>query len=533
LWLLAAVLLVVIGCSDRKRGWAAPNTSTTTEPPVDAGFDAGSAPTIDPKTCAEAAEQRSYVGCDFWPTVTPNVVWPIFDFAVVVANTSEDEVDVTVSRGGTQIDTTQVHPDDLKVIYLPWVTELKGPSADECGSAPAMPKSVQLAAGAYHLVASRPVIVYQFSALEYQGVGGPGNKDWSSCPGYEVCEVYSSAVGCFSFSNDASLLLPSTALTGNFRVTGGGAFVPPAHNSFMVLTAISDSTKVDVTLSSTAQVLPGDGDLVATGPGDELSLSFDAGGVITLLAPPTANLGGSLVVADKPIQLLSGMPCANIPGDVAACDHIEESVMPAETLGEHYFVARPTGPSDDAVSHQVRLFGNVDGTVLSYPNGKPMGSPSTLMAGQVVDLGTVDIDFEVVSTQALAISTFLLGANLADPGQQTRGDPSQSQVTAVEQYRTKYVFLAPHDYDKNYVDVVKPTGAVIAVDGKALKQQGSEIGSSGYSIVRHWLDNSGSGAHVLTANAPVGIQVVGYGAYTSYHYPGGLNLNEIAPPPIK
>jgi hypothetical protein len=41
------------------------------------------------------------------------------------------------------------------------------------------------------------------------------------------------------------------------------------------------------------------------------------------------------------------------------------------------------------------------------------------------------------------------------------------------------------------------------------------------------------GAHVLEASAPVGIQVEGYGAYTSYYYPGGLDLNAIAPPPVE
>ena len=38
-------------------------------------------------TCADAATQKSYVGCDYWPTVTPNAVSSDFDFAVVVANT--------------------------------------------------------------------------------------------------------------------------------------------------------------------------------------------------------------------------------------------------------------------------------------------------------------------------------------------------------------------------------------------------------------------------------------------------------------
>ena len=40
-----------------------------------------------------------------------------------------------------------------------------------------------------------------------------------------------------------------------------------------------------------------------------------------------------------------------------------------------------------------------------------------------------------------------------------------------------------------------------------------------------------AGAHVLTASQPVGIQVMGYGSYTSYQYPGGLDLAQIAPPP--
>jgi hypothetical protein len=36
---------------------------------------------------------------------------------------------------------------------------------------------------------------------------------------------------------------------------------------------------------------------------------------------------------------------------------------------------------------------------------------------------------------------------------------------------------------------------------------------------------------VLVSDKPVGLQVMGYGSYTSYQYPGGLNLGLIAPPP--
>src|SRR5689334_18510682 len=51
----------------------------------------------DPGTCAEAAASKSYIGCDYWPTVTPNGVWDPFDFAVVVANSGSSSASVTIT----------------------------------------------------------------------------------------------------------------------------------------------------------------------------------------------------------------------------------------------------------------------------------------------------------------------------------------------------------------------------------------------------------------------------------------------------
>ena len=50
-------------------------------------------------------------------------------------------------------------------------------------------------------------------------------------------------------------------------------------------------------------------------------------------------------------------------------------------------------------------------------------------------------------------------------------------------------------------------------------------------MFRIQLGAGNSGAHVLVASNPVGLQVMGYGSYTSYTYPGGLDLKYIAPPP--
>jgi hypothetical protein len=143
--------------------------------------------TGDPKTCAEAAQNHTYIGCDYWPTVTTNIVWSLFDFAVVVANAGMNTANITVTGPGGVNQMATAAPGGLATIYLPWVAALKGPDCNECGGwafpgtndGPASPlaNSVLERGGAYHLVSSVPVTVYQFNALEYQPKGGPPGKD--------------------------------------------------------------------------------------------------------------------------------------------------------------------------------------------------------------------------------------------------------------------------------------------------------------------------------------------------------------------
>lgn len=484
----------------------------------------GGDPGVDPTTCAEAAAARTYIGCDFWPTVVANLVWSVFDYAVVVANAGDQPADVTVTRGATTVATATVPANDLATIYLPWVPELKGPDTNELGSAVGLTSTVRVPDGAYHLVTSRPVTVYQFNALEYAPQGGPPGKDWSSCPG-------AASVGCFSYSNDASLLLPSTAMTGNYRITSAKGWPSPNVGAYFAITGTQDGTTVQVKNSGLGQILAGGG-IQATGPNGLVTFPLARGEVVEVVYAASADPAGSLVYADKPVQVIAGMPCTQMPLGVAACDHIEESVFPAETLGKRYFVSVPTSPGGGPVGHVVRIFGNVNGTQLSYPGITPPGAPLSINAGQVVDLGQVSQDFEISGDHEFAVATFQLGAAIVDPFaiDQAKGDPAQSLATAVEQYRLKYVFLAPTDYDESYVDVVQPLTAQVTVDGQTLALAPTPI-SSGFGIVRVPLGPGKNGAHVLTATEPVGIQVMGYGSYTSYQYPGGLNLTAIAPPP--
>lgn len=552
---VALTTLVVIACSsDRDQGaFTPPDAGGEAAPPPSLGADAEARPgeTQDPVTCAEAETSKSYVGCDYWPTVTPNTVWSIFDFAVVVANTGAKQADVTVTGRGGFSASVSVPPNELRRIYLPWISELKGKDANACSNDnPTLEGSVIVPEGAYHLVSSSPVIVYQFNAIQYQGAGdgapqsNGSPKDWSQCPGNTCTNGDGGAtpLACLSYTNDASLLLPSTAMTGNYRVTGYKGypftFGYAGASTAITVTATQPNTNVVFTASKTASVLAtaagADAGAPVTGAnaGGKVTVVLqNAGDVVEIVSGKGADLSGSLVQADKPVQVIAADPCMSIPQGTPACDHLEETVLPAETLGKQYVIARPTGPDGTPVSHAVRIFGNQNGTVLTYTPNKPFECPAVISAGQVVDCGEVNEDFRVTANFEFGVATFLLGTEKIG-GTERLGDPSQTNVASIEQFRSKFVFLAPADYPKLFADITAPEDAELVLDGQPVTAPWEQIPNTPFGLVRVDLTKSGNdGAHQLTAKRPVGVQVAGYGKATSFQYPAGLNLKLIAPPP--
>jgi hypothetical protein len=499
----------------------------------------------DPVTCDEAAQFKTYVGCDYWPTVTDNLVAEVFDFAVAVANGGSDPASVTVTGPNGVNKKITVAPGSIGKVYLPWVAALKGSE-----TAP-ITKSVLAAKAAYHLVSDKPVVVYQFSPLEFRAVGGEPGKDWSAC------QIQGSATECYSYSNDASLLLPSTAMTGTYRIMGSAGWsrhplnpitgefdkgqpLQPLLPPYFVVTGTADGTKVTVKLTGNGTVVGGAG-VTSTAGGGTLTFTLDAGDVAEVVGSPGQNndFSGSLLTSDKPVQVITGVSCIYFPLDIQACDHVEETVFPAETLGKHYVVMRPAGPKNNAVGHVVRMFGNVDGTKLTYTPSQPAGCPAFLNAGQVSECGEVTEDFEVSGDKEFGVAMFQLGGEKADPDYvpgtpvQPQGDPSQSFAVTVEQYRKNYVFLAPTDYKTSFVDVIAPPTAIVTLDGKDVSSSLKKITGTQWLGGHIQLGEGKDGVHVLDSSEPIGIQVIGYGDNTSYQYPGGLNLSAISAAPVK
>jgi hypothetical protein len=104
------------------------------------------------------------------------------------------------------------------------------------------------------------------------------------------------------------------------------------------------------------------------------------------------------------------------------------------------------------------------------------------------------------------------------------GDPAMSTAVATEQYRKTYRFFAPPNYQANFMTVTAPMNANVLVDNVPIGAL-TQIGNSGYGYKYVPLCTGNcSGVHSASSSSAFGVSVYGYGSYTSYWYPGGLNL---------
>jgi IgGFc binding protein len=479
--------------------------------------------------CSPVEIGPSYIGCEYWPTITWNGVlshW--FHFAAAIANASESPANVKVTQGATMIASATIPPGSLKILDLPWVVDLKGEDSGS-GILVSLPKaSVLSKGGGYRLRSDQPVTVYQFNALEYQNKQAPTTPTCMNPTA--CCPDPNKTGGCYSYSNDASLLLPTTSLASNYDVLGYRTLTSglAAIYDFMAITATRDNTQVSflVTTSTTAG-----GGVKALSTGQTGTVTLNTGDVFALLDSGT-SLSGTRVWSPngQPFQLLTGSPAAEIPDGVHAADHIEEIVPPVESLGKDYIVTVPTTPLGKKI-HTVRIQAVMDGTPLTF-DPPEVHAAMTIDAWQTLELVGVTEDFRVTSSSPFGVTQYMhgQGTGVAQPGAAGAGDPSQGLGIATQQYRTKYIFLAPADYDTNYVNISAPAKAKVMLDGVEIPaSEMKPLSNTPFAVARHQLD--AKQFHEIHADQPFGIVVYGYGLYTSYMYPGGMDVKHIADVP--
>lgn len=504
--------------------------------------------------CEADIKYNTNVGCEYWsvdldndPThhpALPNQPTPeMFPHSVVISNPSSGDATVTftvhvqcadgsacspskTTCGGlaeTVCDApaTTVYDLDIpdNVVPAGQSREFKMPVMNLSGSV--------LAPKAIRVVASRPVVAYQFNPFDSENAA----------------------------SNDGSLLLPRNALGKLYYAVSlpsrGAILSFPANNGFLAVVAPAGTTTVSVTptvdvIANPAGGVPQDGSTptsLAAGqtwtftlePYDVLNLEQLAKGGIVTPGKPLEDLTGTRIEADKPIAVFSGHQVAGVQEavklqitdvwDSCCTEHLEEQLMPVETWGTEALCVK-SSPRGQEADRWVVVAGE-DGVSLSTsPPIDGIHGKLLAKAGDRLRVETKD-SFVLTATGKVQVVQFLMSQGQVEPkdsGTFGTGDPTMIVVPPSKQFRDNYVIRTADGFGTNWTTIIRPAGVPVKVDGVPVSEGEFEgLGDGTWEYA--WREVT-KGTHSLTAPEPFGLLVYGYGTVTAYGYPGGMALEQ-------
>jgi IgGFc binding protein len=490
--------------------------------------------------CAWAASTHRDQGCEFRAAGTLNSILgrsvagssrEDFPFAVALTNPWPVAVDVTLDGGGLGVTRREsIAPRGHVVLTLPWVPALVA------GGDPDAVRSTLALDGSVRIRTTSPVTAYQFNPMGFLSVEG--------------CE----SERCYSYSNDASLLLPTAALGRQYvvvtrptvRVRQRGETRWRHAPGFVTIVGTSD-TPTDVVVRLHARTLSGNG-ITAGTPGAELRQRLGAGDVLQLVSEhsascadpvpdtvrgdvfcrpvPDEDLTGTVVTASAPVSVFAGHDCALVPFDRYACDHLEEQMLPVEALGRRYVVAR-TPPLHDEPD-VVRVVATRPGTRVSFEPASAHADVTLGAAGDFVEFEQRE-SLTVTGSEPIVVAQFLVGGDY-DPSRPTvgRGDPDMVLAVPIDQTRARYDFVAEPGFATATAIATVPQGETLHLDGVPVTRAPAHR-VAGFDVYYLPIEE---GPHTVESlrGAHFGLVVSGLAPATSYTYPAGLDLAPISPP---
>lgn len=492
--------------------------------------------------CLVAAANRSYLGCEYWPVDLDNAVevlgpapaggcpdgrgvrlddvrvcWngtttagecdydngcpngfrcqtvPVCaldaqrsPFAIVVANPQEAPVEVTLANQAGSTHTETVQPGALASLF-PQALGFADQSLNYSGQSP----------NAYRLTSSAPIVAYQFNPLDNVDV----------------------------FSNDGSLLIPSHAYDTQYLAMSLPTLTrrPDTNDYSSYVTIVGSAPRVTIQVTPSADVRAGDG-VQAMRAGETYVFTLEQFDVLNLEAVSDGDMTGTRVVSPDgttPFGVFVGHEAMVLPvqGERQPCcaDHIEEQLFPISTWGANFALARsqPRKQEPDLV----RILAHRDGTRVSFDPAPASTNCNLLDAGEACD-ALIQRDTAVNATEPVLVGHMLMSTDGA------AGDPALSFAVPVQQYRDRYAFLVPEQYDAQYVSVVGLQGDSIELDGVDVTDQFRPF-SDRFMGARLRVQ---PGQRQLTCPASCGVVAYGYSQAVSYLFAAGLDLEQITVP---
>jgi len=306
-------------------------------------------------------------------------------------------------------------------------------------------------------------------------------------------------------SSDAALGLPVDTMNTRYIAS---TYNSAARGAQLAIYASQDDTLVTITPSN---------NMIGHVAGVPFQVSLNRGEVYsgrsTATSGPSGSLTGTLVEATKPIGMVNGNGCTNVPTGVSACDHIYEVAQPVQSWG---LSASATGLPNRPNGTIYRIVASEDNTSVSI-NSIFQG---TINTGEFIETSSLTGNLSFTADKPIFVTQYMTGQSSSGA---TLGDPAMGNMIPSEQYLTDYTFstVGESQFVQNFITIIAANDDVgtLLLDGVPVPAESfTPFPDIPFSSAIVELTQ---GTHTTSSLNPHGITIEGFNNFDSYIYPGG------------
>lgn len=267
------------------------------------------------------------------------------------------------------------------------------------------------------------------------------------------------------------------------------------------------------------------------------SFSFTIHRMQTLLiGAPALDISGTSIISNKPLTVISGHECGNIPL-VCCCQQITEQIPPTATWGKRFLVTpyatRNVGAYFKVVASESQTFLNFTCSSISRGIlGLSASSAYLPLAGHVATLNAGTGSYcSIVSNHPILVTQ--LGPSYF-AGNANGGDPVISLIAPIHQYQKNITVVIPsfETILNDYINIATTSKGPVTIDGKAVSLFWNNIYDSGSNIVGYgaqiqFTSGSSAASHTIIMQSGFGTLVYGFANFHGYSYSAGINIYEL------
>ena len=463
------------------------------------------------------------VGKEFWFSIPPCIEDESAGYEnfikLFITATSAATVTIEVPGKGFQRTITTIPNDIVEINLPPNIAQVWQKASKD-----APPKEILYSGAGIHVYSEQPIVVYAMIRYAYTSDG------FLALPVSSLGMEYVSATYEEMSSMYAGLHIPSE----------------------ITITGVYENTMVHFTLGGNYKTKTSGG----KNSGDTISRILQPGDVMCIATDiDGGDISGSLIQSNKPVSVVSGNYCANVPKENRACDYIVEQDNPTYTWGKEYHVPKIPKRKYSSI---IRVFAKEPNTSI-YRNGELVGLLRNGPGGQInkafmeMRMNALDtIVKSIVVTADKPIMVVLYNTGAAEDGAlAANSDPFMMSMTPIEQYQTDITFCTPgvkgSGFKENYLNVVFQidafgnipddlefgevvSGAIVwepvVTKFSATKEDFTiDINYNKYAAKTLTLPHDG--VYRLRSNTPIACYSFGFSPYDSYGYPTSSALADL------